>query len=147
MIEKYDPNINLVIGQIYALIEHWYNLEKTNTENGTEYERLWMETVTNFDFSGLAVKDADNRSMDILNELFTASEQCFIPNRMKLIAAQIVERYGQEFIDLLNERLEYSLQHLWNIEKKKAKELITQFPCLWMIHVVQGFRILSSFTK
>ena len=144
MIEKHDPSVNMVIAQIYTIIKHWYELEKANIEKGTDYEKSWFETVINFDFSGLADTDENNNSITILDELFTASEQCFVPNRMRLIASQIIERFGQEFIDLLNERLEYSLKYVWNIEKKRAKELIAQFPCLWLIHIVQCFPVFPS---
>ena len=111
-------NNNVTVAQIYSIIKHWYLLEKKNVESGTEIEQRWLDTLVNFDFSGLDDTEKDNSSILILEELFTASEQCFIPNRMKLMASQIIERFGSEFIDLFNSRLEYSLLNVWGVEKK-----------------------------
>jgi hypothetical protein len=144
MEEKIDLNANAVISQIYNIVRHWYDLEKANVNSGTEYEKRWMNTITNFDFSGFSTDEEFESSTLILEELFTASEQCFIPNRMRLIASQIVERFGQPFINILNTRLEWSLINIWKTDKKRAKELIAQFPCLWIVHIMQSFSILSS---
>lgn len=144
MTNKYDPNTNAIIAQIYSIVKHWYELETSNAETGTEHERQWMNTIINFDFSGLAIDDLKDTSIQILNELFTASEQCFIPNRMRLVTSQIIERFGFEFVDILNNRLEKSLVVVWNMDKKEARELIAQFPCLWLIHVIQCFPIFPN---
>ena len=94
--------------------------------------------------SELADEETKAHSRVVLEEIFTASEMCFIPNRMKLIVSQINERFGQEITEKLSNRLEYSLINVWGMDKKEAKELIAEFPCLWVVHIIQSYALFNQ---
>lgn len=141
---QYDMILDSVIGKIYSLINQWFEKEKANANDGQEHEQLRIQAMINFDFGGLANNETKEHSRLVLEEIFTASEMCFIPNRMKLIVSQINERFGYEVSDLLRNRLEHSLIYVWNVDKKEAKELLAQFPCLWVIHIVQSYALFNQ---
>lgn len=141
---QYDVVMDNVIGKIYTIINNWFEKEKSNAQAGQATERQRVEAIINFDFGGLADEETKDHSRLVLEEIFTASELCYIPNRMKLIVSQINERFGHEVSEQLRDRLEYSLVNVWNIDKKEARELITQFPCLWLIHIVQSYALLAQ---
>ena len=142
--KTYDMVLDTVIGKIYEVINQWFEKEKTNAPNGTITDVQRVQAIVNFDFGGLADSETKDHSRLVLEEIFTASETCFIPNRMKLIVSQINERFGYEVSKILQDRLEYSLINVWNIDKKEAKELVTQFPCLWLIHIVQSYALFNQ---
>lgn len=141
---QYDVVLDSVIGKIYGIVNNWFEKEKNNAQAGQPTERQRVEAIINFDFGGLADEESKEHSRVVLEEIFTASELCYIPNRMKLIVSQINERFGYEVSEQLKDRLEYSLVNVWNIDKKEARELITQFPCLWLIHIVQSYALLAQ---
>ena len=142
---NYDAVLDNVIGKIYAVIQQWFEKEKTSASTDTQKHDLnRIQAMINFDFGGLADRSTKDHSRIVLEEIFTASETCYIPNRMKLIAAQINERFGPDISDLLKRRLEYSLINVWNIDKKEARELVDQFPCLWIIHIIQSYALFNN---
>lgn len=142
--KQYDMVLDTVIGKIYEVINQWFEKEKSNAPNGTITDVQRVQAIVNFDFGGLADVETKDHSRLVLEEIFTASETCFIPNRMKLIVSQINERFGYEISKILQDRLEYSLVNVWNIDKKEAKELVAQFPCLWLIHIVQSYALFNQ---
>lgn len=142
--KQYDMVLDTVIGKIYEVINQWFEKEKSNAPNGTITDVQRVQAIVNFDFGGLADFETKDHSRLVLEEIFTASETCFIPNRMKLIVSQINERFGYEISKILQDRLEYSLINVWNIDKKEAKELVAQFPCLWLIHIVQSYALFNQ---
>lgn len=142
--KQYDMVLDTVIGKIYEVINQWFEKEKSNAPNGTITDVQRVQAIVNFDFGGLADVETKDHSRLVLEEIFTASETCFIPNRMKLIVSQINERFGYEISKILQDRLEYSLINVWNIDKKEAKELGNQFPCLWLIHIVQSYALFNQ---
>ena len=141
---QYDMVLDGVIGKIYTLINQWFEKEKVNANDGQPHELQRVQAMINFDFGGLADEETKAHSRVVLEEIFTASEMCFIPNRMKLIVAQINERFGPEVVKLLQERLEHSLVYVWNVDKKEAKELLVKFPCLWLIHIIQSYALFNQ---
>lgn len=143
-IVQYDMVLDSVIGKIYMLVNQWFEKEKANANEGQPHEQQRIQAMINFDFGGLADPETKEHSRLVLEEIFTASEMCYIPNRMKLIVAQINERFGHEITELLKERLEHSLIYVWNIDKREAKELLIQFPCLWLIHIVQSYAFFNQ---
>lgn len=141
---QYDIVLDGVIGKIYTLINQWFEKEKANASEGQTTEQQRIQAMINFDFGGLADEETKTHSRVVLEEIFTASEMCFIPNRMKLIVAQINERFGHEVVTLLQDRLEHSLVYVWSIDKREAKELLVKFPCLWLIHIVQSYALFNQ---
>ena len=142
---QYDTVIDSVIGKVYAIINQWFEKEKANANNSQEHDQRRIQAIINFDFGGFGSdEEIKEHSRVVLEEIFTTSEMCFIPNRMKLIVSQINERFGPEIVEILNERLVYSLINVWNVDKKEARELVTQFPCLWLIHIVQSYALFNN---
>lgn len=141
---QYDMITDNIIGKVYVLINQWFEKEKTNASDGQVAEQQRIQAMINFDFGGLANEETKHHSRVVLNEIFTASEMCFIPNRMKLIVSQINERFGQEITEKLSNRLEYSLINVWGMDKKEVKELIAEFPCLWVVHIIQSYALFNQ---
>ena len=136
-----------IISHIYTLVETWWEKENINAEKGTPVEQGVLGAIINFDFNGLSDLSNSNdfdRSISVLDDIFTTKENCFINSRIHLMASEIIERFGIEVVNEFNKRLVYSLVNIWKIDKDIAEELVTEFPCLWLIHIVQSFAIFKQ---
>lgn len=139
---KQDLETGIVVSSIYKIILDWWKLETENAEKGTNHEQKWLEAVLNFDFSILKLDTFVTGHREYisasLNEMFTATEQCFVPNRIKLLTSQLTLRFGCGVIELLNSRLKQTLMSIYGIPEDKADIYLEDYPCLWVIHIVQG---------
>ena len=136
-----------IVSHIYTLVETWWEKENLNAAKGTPVEQGVLGAIINFDFKGLsdlANSDDFDRSISVLDDIFTTKENCFINSRIHLMASEIIERFGIEVVNEFNRRLVYSFVNIWRIDKDVAEELVTEFPCLWLIHIVQSFAIFKQ---
>ena len=145
MFNKKAQMVEASLPEIIKIIENWYFYECHRTR--TSYEDGWFNTLINFDFSvfGEAFTEKDYEyNVKILTEFFTTSEQCFAPSRMKLIASEIIMRYGNHVVTVLKDRFIASMVSIWDCPKSDAVLLNNTFPCLWLMHLAQGVALSAN---
>lgn len=144
--EKISPeemSINIVIYQIYNLIVNWASVEEANASKGKVEESNLLGYIKQFNFEMLTI-DSKQLCADKLDEIFAASPMFLVPNRMQLLAAQITLRFGSKVIDIIKDRLTTALVTVWKCDEEKARALVAEYPCLWVMFIVQASPVLSD---
>lgn len=135
-----------MIAQVYGIVRVWWEKENNNAAKGTPVEQGVLGAILNFDFSGFNAENDESvfdRSIAVLDDVFTTKENCFINSRMHLMASEIIQRFGIRLVEEMNKRLKYSLLTIWNTSEETAEALIEEYPCLWLFHIIQSVAIFD----
>jgi len=139
-----DLNMNLVIYQIYSLITNWLNVEEENAKKGREDEQRWLLELKQFNFLSLSRFDTDQQCIDVLQNFFIPSPAFYLPSRMQLLTAQLTLQFGPKVVETINKRLVSAFSTVWKCNEKRAKLLVKEYPCLWVMFIAQAFPLLPN---
>lgn len=132
-----DLNLSNTVASIYSIVIQWWKIERENANNGNEIEQRFMQSLANFDFSYFRTFSEEEINQTLI-ELFEATEYNFVPNRIKLLAAQLELRFGTGVIQHLVDRLKHVLITIYNIDPKRVDSILRRYPTLWIVHCAQG---------